>query len=109
MTGKDFQGKGVPVYASRKIMRCVCDAAECLAGRAGPSASSPATVPEATLAPRNPKNLRGDERATPQTNKRDRLAESVLACSYFSLLHRSEIDLLLPNTQQKQCKPGRLF
>ena len=25
MTGKDFQGKGVPVYASRKIMRCVCD------------------------------------------------------------------------------------
>lgn len=88
MNGADFEGKGVPPCAIRKLMRCVCDAS--------------------TQPTRNAENLvkPAPHEANGNTKERDLLADSVLACSYFSLLHRSEIDLLLLNATQKRHPPG---
>ena len=122
MTGADFtEEKRVPSYAVKKLMRCVCAAAERGLETGITEASMPIAAAAADAAsPRRADNKNNTTAANASavtlaatstgarttTTPDDRLAQSLLACSYFTLLRRSEIDLLVLNATQRTYPPS---
>ena len=122
MTGADFTDeKKIPSYAVRKLMRCVCDAAERLGESSSTAAAGAKSDPHHSNTADNlsatgglavsttaagASGNRNSFEGSPKPTQNDRIVQSVLACSYFNLLRRSEIDLLVLNAAQKTFGPS---